>query len=242
VPVSGLLRIGEFSRRVGVPVALLRAWERRYGLFTPARTPGGYRLYGTEDERRAERMLAHIGRGVAPSESARLVLAGEAGRPEPEALHALAQAWEALDATGAHRALDALLDGPEPEVVVCRSVLPLLDRLTEGWDAEPFAEGHAHVAHRMLETRLLALAADWHEGPGPLALIACGPGEHRAAGQIACGLALHRRGWRIAYLGHDTPVGVIDATAHALRPDRVLVAGITDLTGGPLDWALAIAY
>ena len=29
-----LLRIGELSRRVGVPVESLRAWERRYGLLT----------------------------------------------------------------------------------------------------------------------------------------------------------------------------------------------------------------
>ena len=43
-----VLRIGELSRRVGVPVELLRAWERRYGLLSPARTQGGFRLYGPE--------------------------------------------------------------------------------------------------------------------------------------------------------------------------------------------------
>jgi len=34
------LRIGELSRRSGVSPELLRAWERRYGLFEPARSPG----------------------------------------------------------------------------------------------------------------------------------------------------------------------------------------------------------
>ena len=29
----------------GVPVATLRAWERRYGVVTPRRTDSGYRLY-----------------------------------------------------------------------------------------------------------------------------------------------------------------------------------------------------
>jgi DNA-binding transcriptional MerR regulator len=266
-PVSGLLRIGEFSRRVGVPVPVLRAWERRYGLFAPSRTPGGYRLYGEQDERRARRMLAHVGKGIAPAESARLVLAAGDAQGEPEALTALAQAWEALDVAGAHRALDALLDGPAPEVVVCGSVLPLLERLTEGWDADPYAEGHAHVAHRTLETRLLATAAAWHQAAGPLALIACGPDEHRASAPIACGLALHRRGWRIAYLGSRTPLAAIEAAARALRPDRVLVfsrgpvdvrrlaeevpvfvmgaaetPGVIALRGAPLDWALTIAY
>ena len=37
-PVSGSLRIGAFSRKVGVSAAVLRAWESRYGLFDPDRT------------------------------------------------------------------------------------------------------------------------------------------------------------------------------------------------------------
>lgn len=40
--------IKEASSRTGVPVASLRAWERRYGVVEPLRTEGGYRLY---DER-----------------------------------------------------------------------------------------------------------------------------------------------------------------------------------------------
>ena len=39
--LSGRMRIGEFSRRVGVSTSVLRAWEARYGLFTPERTPSG---------------------------------------------------------------------------------------------------------------------------------------------------------------------------------------------------------
>src|SRR4051812_25926248 len=40
-PVPGSLRIGAFSRKVGVSAAVLRAWESRYGLFDPDRTSGG---------------------------------------------------------------------------------------------------------------------------------------------------------------------------------------------------------
>ena len=43
------LRIGELSRRTGVSRELLRAWERRYGLLQPQRTPGGFRLYTDRD-------------------------------------------------------------------------------------------------------------------------------------------------------------------------------------------------
>jgi MerR family regulatory protein len=41
---SARVRIGELGCRVGVSEHVLRAWERRYGLLRPERSPGGYRL------------------------------------------------------------------------------------------------------------------------------------------------------------------------------------------------------
>ena len=37
--------IKEAAARTGLSVPVLRAWERRYGVVSPTRTPGGYRLY-----------------------------------------------------------------------------------------------------------------------------------------------------------------------------------------------------
>jgi DNA-binding transcriptional MerR regulator len=216
IPVSSNLRIGAFSRRVGISAALLRAWEARYGLFSPIRTAGGYRLYGPEDEHRARRMRALIGRGLAAAESAQVVLAE---RRSTTAGPALAAAWRALDAIAAQEALDALLDSPEPEVVAAEVILPLLDDLP--------AE-YRHFASRMLETRLLALGERWHDAPGALALVGCGPGEHDTIATIVCALALHRRGWRIVYLGADTAVDVFASVAAALLPARIVV-GFADV-------------
>ena len=66
-----LLRIGELSRRVGVPVESLRAWERRYGLLAPSRTQGGFRLYGEADVARVLAMRANLDRGMSAAEAAR---------------------------------------------------------------------------------------------------------------------------------------------------------------------------
>jgi DNA-binding transcriptional MerR regulator len=43
------LRIGEVANRTEMTIAALRAWERRYGILTPARTAGGQRLYSEAD-------------------------------------------------------------------------------------------------------------------------------------------------------------------------------------------------
>ena len=59
-----LLRIGELSRRLGVSDHVLRAWESRYGLLQPVRSPGGFRLYSGADESRIRRMQAYLAEGL----------------------------------------------------------------------------------------------------------------------------------------------------------------------------------
>src|SRR5271167_2381004 len=72
------LRIGELSRRVGVSPELLRAWETRYGLLSPARTAGGLRLFSEHDERRVLLMRRHIAAGLSASEAAVATLEDDA--------------------------------------------------------------------------------------------------------------------------------------------------------------------
>ena len=102
-------------------------------------------------------MRALLARGLAAAESARLVLA-ERRAPGPG--RDLAAAWRALDTAAAQRALDDLLDDPEPEVAAA-GLLPLLRELPPE---------RRHFAARMVETRLLALGDALARGPGRLAL------------------------------------------------------------------------
>ena len=37
--------IKEAAARTGLTIPVLRAWERRYRVVAPTRTPGGYRVY-----------------------------------------------------------------------------------------------------------------------------------------------------------------------------------------------------
>src|SRR5437588_8812081 len=82
---AGPVRIGELSRRVGVKPEVLRAWERRYGILSPTRTEGGFRLYGEEDERRVRRMLEHLEHGLSAAEAARLAQTDPPPRAHPSA-------------------------------------------------------------------------------------------------------------------------------------------------------------
>jgi len=233
---AGHLRIGELSRRVGVRTELLRAWERRYGLLSPTRTAGGFRLYGDEDERRVRRMLRHLDAGVSAAEGARLALLElddvPAGDREdallPGALaEPLRRALDRFDEPGAHAALDRLLSTFALDTVLRDAVLPYLQELGERWQRGEASIAQEHFTSAFLRGRLLGLARGWGNGSGPLALLACVPGDQHDLALICFGLSLRSHGWRITFLGPDTPLATIAETTLLLSPALVVLTATT---------------
>ncbi len=240
-PDLGHLRIGELSRRVGVSPEVLRAWERRYGLLSPSRTGGGFRLYGDEDERRVRRMLDHLAQGVSAAEAARLARAeptapaqdGEERSELAAVSDRLRHALDAFDEAGAQAEFDRLLAGFALETALRGVILPYLHELGERWRRGEASIGQEHFASALLRGRLLGLARGWGSGNGPIGLLACLPGEQHDLGLICFGLALRRRGWNITFLGPDTPLSTIADTARLLRPALVVVnAALPERTAG----------
>jgi MerR family transcriptional regulator, light-induced transcriptional regulator len=222
------LRIGELSRRVGVSPALLRAWERRYGLLDPARTDGGLRLYGSEDERRVRDMQAGLRRGLSAAEAAREAVSGAGGVQETGLSSApLAAALDAMDAEEAHLLLDRLFATFTLETVLSDVILPYLHELGERWSRGEASVTQEHFASNLIRGRLMSLARNWGTGGGPLAVLACAPGEQHDLPLVAFGLALRGRGWRIAFLGADTPAGSMADAAEMLDPAAVIVSAVT---------------
>ena len=225
------LRIGELSRRVGVSATVLRAWERRYGLLTPARTDGGFRLYGPVDEHRVRRMLGLLSTGLSASEAARLALATPEqvpertpGAPSQPLGDDLRRALDGFDEAGAHAAFDRLLANFALETVLRDGVLPYLHEFGERWRSGDASIAQEHFASALLRGRLLGLARGWGTGGGPVGLLACVPGDQHDLGLICFGLALRSHGWRITFLGPDTPLATISELALQLRPALVVLA------------------
>jgi DNA-binding transcriptional MerR regulator len=228
-----LLRIGELSRRVGVSVELLRAWERRYGLLEPSRTRGGFRLYGEADVARVLAMRANLDRGLAAAEAARLVLADGDGRGTDatllgDAQRALGPSLEAFDETGAQVALDRLFAAFTVDVVLEEALLPYLRDLGERWERGEVSVAQEHFASNLVRARLVALSRGWDRGEGPRALLACIEGELHDLPLLAFGLMLRSYGWRICYLGATTPLASIAETARAIEPAVVVVSGTVE--------------
>jgi DNA-binding transcriptional MerR regulator len=245
----GHLRIGELSHRTGVTPELLRAWERRYGLLKPARSPGGFRLYTAADEARVGRMKAYLSQGVAAAEAARLaarVVADEGRGGSMEALRTdLARALDAFDEARGHRTLDAALDLFSVDGVISDLLIPYLDDLGERWARGEVTVAQEHFASNLIRARMLALGRSWDAGYGPRALLACPEGELHDLGLVLFGVALGRRGWRITFLGANTPLATVISVARDLRPDAIVVSAtdVDHLSGSePHLAALARGY
>jgi DNA-binding transcriptional MerR regulator len=225
----GHLRIGELSRRTGTSVDLLRAWEKRYGLLEPNRSDGGFRLYSDADVVRVRKMQSHLADGLAAKEAARRALeepSSETGGVQlvAQSRRELADALAGFSEGRANAVLDRLLAALSVDAVLRDIVLPYLRELGEAWERGEASIAQEHFASNVLRGRLLGLGRGWGEGSGPHALLACPPREQHDLGLIAFGLALRNRGWRITYLGQDTPVSTLEQEARELSPDRVVVA------------------
>jgi DNA-binding transcriptional MerR regulator len=236
-PMNGetVLRIGELSKRSGVSPELLRAWERRYGLLRPTRSGGGLRLYSLDDLERVRLMRRHIDGGLAAAEAADLVSrspvgegAGETAIASPsEAQAELAAALDAYDEPSAQAVIDRLLATTTLDAFLVEVMLPYLRELGERWERGKASVAQEHFASSILRGRLFGLARGWGLGLGPLALLACLPGEQHELGLVSFGLALRARGWRIGYLGIDTPLDTLASAADSLRPDLVVVSAVS---------------
>ena len=191
-------------------------------------------------------MQEHLARGVAAAEAARLVVDAEAAghdasipqaavppsataaastAPLQAAARELAGALDRFQEERAHAVLDRLLAAYRIETVLRDLLIPYLHDLGERWAHGEVSVAQEHFAANLLRGRLLGLARGWGQGHGLAAVLACLPGEQHDLGLIAFGVTLYRRGWRIIYLGPDTPLATIGQATERIAPELVVLAG-----------------
>jgi DNA-binding transcriptional MerR regulator len=138
---KGLLPIREVARSTGVNAVTLRAWERRYGLIVPQRTPKGHRLYSAAHVARIQAILTWLNRGVSVSQVKALLDTREPSAvPGNNAWDELRQGLlQAISALAERRLDDAFNQAMAlyPPATLCEHLLlPLLADLEQRWQGQ----------------------------------------------------------------------------------------------------------
>jgi len=223
--------IKQAAARSGVPVPLLRAWERRYGVVSPSRTASGYRLYEETDVARLRAMRRLIGEGWSASTAATEVAsmgdsaidellgpapmsavekdARAAGPMQVEGLaDAFVESASALDEAGVEELLDEMFSRGSFEHVTTSLVMPALVALGDGWANGRVDVAAEHAAANAVQRRLgmAFVAAGAPGGQRDVVLVGLPPGARHDLGALAFATAARRGGLSVRYLGADLPL------------------------------------
>jgi DNA-binding transcriptional MerR regulator len=245
-----LYTIRQAASMSGVPATLLRAWERRYGVVQPSRSPGGYRLYDDAAIDRLRTMRRLVDAGWSASNAAEAVRSGEVpvasaavpdvtgaasgdgtldGRASGALRHELVDAAIALDAARLEAALDAVFASGSFERVAEELLLPALVAVGDAWADGRLSVAGEHAASNAVLRRLGA-AFQAAGRPGPVrggVLVGMPPDGRHELGALAFAVAARRSGLPVLYLGPDLPLQDWVDTARAIRARAAVIGAVT---------------
>ncbi|MCP8633942.1 MerR family transcriptional regulator [Pseudomonas mosselii] len=229
MPSDPLLPIGEVARLTGVNPVTLRAWERRYGLIKPQRTPKGHRLYPQDQVQRVQAVLRWLERGAAVSQVRELLdNAAHATAPIQGEWGARIEQLIAAIARLAQRPLDQLINqvmALYPAVTVCeRLLLPLLEALEQRWQTHFDARLEQVFLQGWLRSKLGArVYHDSHSLGGPCVLLACSDDSPFDAEFWLCAWLLSSNGYPLEILEWSVEPRQLRLAVEHLQPRALLL-------------------
>jgi methanogenic corrinoid protein MtbC1 len=247
-------------RRTGLTADVLRAWERRYGVVEPGRSPTGRRLYSDDDIERLRLLRRATLSGRSIGQVSNLPTADlvqlirddeveEARAPEPAPersdeggqirLEALA-AVEEMDSGRLERLLRRAATTFGAERALDEVAAPVLTEVGERWQTGDLSVAHEHLMSAVIRQVVGDLLRSASSNPDrPLALFATPAGERHEFGALMAAVIAATRGWRVLYLGADVPAADIARAALRHRPRLVAVSVVSRDVGQPLTEVLS---
>jgi len=235
---DGLFPIRTVSAVTGVNSITLRAWERRYNLVTPKRTPKGHRLYTKDDIDRISRITTLLNQGMAISQVKPVL--DQVQTPHASATGQISEdVWDkyknmmldAIYSFDEHRLdniyNDALSLYPV-DIVSSRLIAPLLQVLGTHWKDSNAGIAQEHFFSVYLRNKLGSRIQHLNlRTTGPMLLIACLPGEQHETGMLLFCLAALSHGYRTLILGANLPLNQIPAVLRNRPCDGIVLSGFS---------------
>ena len=228
-----LYPIRTVSSLTGVNSITLRAWERRYGLIKPVRTPKGHRLYTQNDIDLIHQVLELLDKGISigqvkeylkskNTETKKVTETDPWSNYQRRMLNAIVR----FDTNALDRAYNDALSLYPIDMVTRKLILPLLKTLGERWVNQEGSVAEEHFFGAYLRNKMGA-RFHHHAGiqSGPLLVASCLPGEHHEVGLMLFCLSALNQGFRLVYLGADTPFSELVVPVERSEADAILLSG-----------------
>lgn len=228
------------ARETGVPADTFRAWERRYGMPRPQRTPGGHRLYSERDIAVIRWLRDRTDEGVNISHAVLLLTntldtstsdepaGNDTARAIGQLIDEVVQALANFDSAQADRTLSEAFSIYPFEQVLLELVQPAMVEIGERWHRGEINVAVEHFATQFVRRKLASLLSMF-EGSARRAtvVVGCAPGELHDLGALLSALFLVRRGWHVIYLGPQVPLFDLLETVQSVKPNLVCLSAST---------------
>ena len=214
---GSMLPIRTVANLTGINPVTLRAWERRYNLITPQRTPKGHRLYTEDDVELIKQVLELLDQGISISQVKPLLEQtpsqlqetpfAETGDVWKSYQQKMLHAVEIFDEHVLDSTYNDALSLYPVDVVNQRLVSPLLRIIGERWKERDTGIAEEHFFSVYLRNKLGARIHHLNQrSNGQLLILACLPGEYHEIGLLLFALATVNFGYRVLILGSNTPL------------------------------------
>ena len=230
------------ARRTGLTPAVLRAWEKRYGVVVPARADGGQRLYSDNEVSRLSLLLRAVKEGRSISQVASMptqelrglvredgverrnigITESLVGPACIEVLETAQRAVDEMDPEGLERILARGALAFPILTVIDDIVVPLLSRIRTGGPSGRVGAAREDLAIVVIRGFLewVVRAVDVGEG-APVLVAATVAGEGDELGALLSVVSGAVEGWKGLFLGPRLPAEEIAATALRLEAEVV---------------------
>lgn len=243
-------RIHRVAKLTGLTKDVLRVWERRYGLLNPTRGSNRYRNYSDDDVLLLRYLKGELDKGSSIGELAvsgreELLERARAASPPParlsldtpfaRLLDELSVSLEPLDKTGFERRLNGAVAIVPFEEALHGILIPLQQRVGEMWHAGKISIAVEHYVSNLVQQKLFSVINQFPvTDQGPKVIVGCPANEHHELGALAVAYHCAVRGYRVIYVGRNTPVKDLARLCRDIEPALVLLSVTLSINGNDL--------
>ncbi len=237
--MTNSFQIAAVARMTGLSTDTIRAWERRYALVRPSRSPAGVRLYSEDDVTRLDLaravvVLGHPISRVAPLSDSELRRLLQATSPAPSGsnFHSAAaeqvvvdvlQAIEQYELAQAETLLNSAALLFTPTALIVDVLSPFMREIGTRWQSNTLSIAQEHFASNLVRNLLGTLMRLRPPNGEDAILFATPPGEYHEFGILFAAALASVHGHKALVLGPSVPAKEVLRAARKTQAKRIVI-------------------